>query len=425
MSSQASVPPPFQQWQQFFPSSAGSYPYGADPLHEQIYAAVTGNAEATRQQFANDIGRDTLRAIDQNAQSNMTTTERTAAQLSSAIERNGSMGMNTTERVNNQLASAVERNGANNYAAIERVAGESRMTTVVTDAASRQYSNDSARDTLKAIDRVEVNTVGLVKDTYTGLLASIERNAGESRLATISSAGQTDSRLTDTRHSILSEVNKGTADLLNTMRANSQDLATAVHSGAWENRTAMAAGFNQAMVEQLKSAGVLALQGAQDTAHVIANQQSLNNCLIGRMDGQFTSTQIEMQKVKEGLATQAAYNYSVGQLESQKIKEGLAQQASTHFAINQLEQQKVKESLSMQLAEAKYEALKSQQYLTDKMSECCCEVKEKIDNVDRDRLRDNLTVSKEETNLFKLMEIGALGGFGGRRGGDRGDGRRR
>ena len=35
------------------------------------------------------------------------------------------------------------------------------------------------------------------------------------------------------------------------------------------------------------------------------------------------------------------------------------------------------------------------------MSECCCEVKMKIDNVDRDRLRDNLIVQRGESNLLR------------------------
>ncbi len=439
MSSQASVPPPFQQWQQFFPSSAGSYPYGGDMLNEQIYAAVTGNAEAAKQQFSNDIARDTLRAIDRNGQDNMSTSERTAAQLGLAVERNGSQGTGTTERTAAQITAAVERNGSLNYGAIERVAGENRLTTVVTDSASRQAANDSARDILRAVDRNESTTIGMVKDTHNGLLGAIERNAGENRMTTVTTSGHTDARMTDVRHAVIGEVNRATNELLSNLRNNHEATTTGLQVNSTELRQSLATGFSSQLVESLKSAGIAALQSAQDTAQIMSSQQQLSAHLTGRIDSQFAINQLEMQKVKEGLATQAAYNYSVGQLEAQKIKEGLAQQASTHFAINQLEQQKVKECLSAQLSDAKYEALKSQQYLTDKMSECCCEVKQKIDLIDRDRLRDNLTTQKEETNLFKMMEIGALGGFGGGFGGngghgghggygrrgDRGDGRRR
>jgi hypothetical protein len=88
------------------------------------------------------------------------------------------------------------------------------------------------------------------------------------------------------------------------------------------------------------------------------------------------------------------------------------------------EAQKIKECLSAQLADAKYEALKSQQYLGDKIDECCCSVKEKMDVIDRDRLRDNLTVEREENNVLKILELGQFYGRGRDDRGDRGRGRR-
>ena len=105
-------------------------------------------------------------------------------------------------------------------------------------------------------------------------------------------------------------------------------------------------------------------------------------------------------------------------------------QAANNFAINQLEAQKNREAIQKDLAEARYEALKSQQYLTDKVGECCCSIKEKMDVIDRDRLRDNLIVSRDDNNVLKVLEFGALAGYGrGDRGGygdrgDRGDRRR-
>ena len=65
----------------------------------------------------------------------------------------------------------------------------------------------------------------------------------------------------------------------------------------------------------------------------------------------------------------------------QKVKEGLASQAAQNHASSQLEAQKIKEHLSSQLADAKYEQLKSQQFLADKLCECCCTIKEKVDSV--------------------------------------------
>jgi hypothetical protein len=79
--------------------------------------------------------------------------------------------------------------------------------------------------------------------------------------------------------------------------------------------------------------------------------------------------------------------------------------------------------LTLQLADAKYEALKSQQFLADKICECCCDVKQKIDRadcnikekvdlIDRDRLRDNLTVSNNDNNLLKILEFTQAFGHG-------------
>jgi hypothetical protein len=68
MSAQTTVPPvpPFQQWQSFFP--AGS-PYGYDnDMMQQILATVSGSAEQTKQQAANDIARDILRTVERNGQ---------------------------------------------------------------------------------------------------------------------------------------------------------------------------------------------------------------------------------------------------------------------------------------------------------------------------------------------------------------------
>jgi hypothetical protein len=146
------------------------------------------------------------------------------------------------------------------------------------------------------------------------------------------------------------------------------------------------------------------------------------------MDNQFATNLLENQKSKEYLSSKSDAHYASTLLEGQKNKSELAHQAATNFAINQLEQQKLKESLTLQLADAKYEALKSQQFLADKMCECCCEVKQKIDLVDRDRLRDNLTVSNNDNNLLKVLEFSQAfgGGYGyGGYGRGRGHSRRR
>jgi hypothetical protein len=101
----------------------------------------------------------------------------------------------------------------------------------------------------------------------------------------------------------------------------------------------------------------------------------------------------------------------MNQLELQKVKSELASQASTHFSISQLEQQKLAASISAQMADAKYEALKTQTVLSDKIGECCCEVKQKIDLIDRDRLRDALTNCETDNSNFKQNEFLGYGRF--------------
>lgn len=431
MSSQTTAPSaPFQQWQNFYPASgpAGPYGFGYDQqpvsIQDQIYASVNGNAERTKQQAANDIARDILRAVDQGTALNSHATEITAAQLASAIERNGNANQSTTERVNSQLASAVERNGAANQSAIERTTGEARLTTVVTDAASRQAANDSARDILGAVERTGFAGVATIKDTHNGLLGAIERNAGESRMTTVTVGGQNDAKLALVHNGISTQLNGLEGEFLSTLNNVSSDIKTGVANSAWESRTGISAGFAASTLEASKNTSYLSSKYSDHYSSLMLESQKLSHFMSAKADGHFVSNQLEMQKVKEGITMQAANNFAINQLEMQKVKEGITMQAANNFAINQLEAQKNREAIQRDLSEARYEALKSQQYLTDKMSECCCEIKEKIDLVDRDRLRDNLLVARDDNNLLKVLEFGGRGyergyGYGGRRGGSR------
>jgi hypothetical protein len=107
---------------------------------------------------------------------------------------------------------------------------------------------------------------------------------------------------------------------------------------------------------------------------------------------------------------------------------GLAKQLDNHYASILLEQQKSKELISLQLHEAKYEALKHKMELSKEMGDCCCEIKQKVDQrsqevigvvdtLDRNRLRDEVNTTSNENNLLKFAEFGPGGGFGGYGGG--------
>jgi hypothetical protein len=343
--------------------------------------------------------------------------------------------------------------------AIERVAGEGRLTTTITDAASRQASNDSARDIIRAVDRVGMESVGTSKDGFAGLLASVERNAGENRIQTLTSSGILGQNLTDVRHSILNDVNRNASDILTANTQNLNVLTKHVTDGAWEGRTAMAGGFQNLGEENLRTKHDLAQQSAQQYAsNLLESQKNLNYitskvdnqfaAMISKNDGHYSSLMLEAQKTASLLDNKADHHYASILLEQQKSAHVSDSKADNHFAAllskqdNQfaallLEQQKSKECLTLQLQEAKYEALKNKLDLSKEMAECCCEVKQKIDQraqdvigtvdtLDRNRLRDELNVTANENNVLKILEWYDDRGYDGYRGrGDRGHSRGR
>ena len=388
-----------------------SVSYGTSKLMQSL-ADTNRNFTGEINGISKDIHQSTLGLRD--------AVERGNAANSISIERNGANGVATTER-----------NGGNIMTAIERVAGEGRLTTTVSDAASRQAAADSARDILRAVDhngalstasterngsqlaiaieRNGANAINATQSNATTLLGTVERIAGEGRIQTLTSSGILDSSLRDVRHSVLTDVNRVGQDLGNGQTQALNVLTKHVTDAAWEGRTAMAGGFQHLGEEYLRIKAELANQASNNhTSSILENQK-----LGARGSEHYASLLLEQQKLKEYLSSKGDNQFAMNQLELQKVKEGLAAQAANHFASTQLEAQKNREAIQMQLAEAKYEALKSQQYLTDKMGECCCEVKQKIDLIDRDRLRDNLIVQREDNNLLKIIELtGGLGGYG-------------
>jgi hypothetical protein len=79
----------------------------------------------------------------------------------------------------------------------------------------------------------------------------------------------------------------------------------------------------------------------------------------------------------------------------------------------------------MQLQDAKYEALKNKQDLSKEMAECCCEIKQKVDQrtqdvintvdtLDRNRLRDEVNTINNENTFLKFLDFDrGYGGYGG------------
>ena len=149
----------------------------------------------------------------------------------------------------------------------------------------------------------------------------------------------------------------------------------------------------------------LASKGDSHFAMNQLEQQKSTAVLSHENSNHYSGLMLEQHRMKEYLASKGDSHFAMNQLELQKVKEGLTFQAAQNFASLQLEAAKTAGLISAQMAEAKFDGLKNTQFLADKMSECCCEVKMKIDHVDRDRLRDNLIVEKSETNLLKVAEF--------------------
>ena len=382
---------PFQQWQNFYP------PYAFEPKdNDYMELAAINNVErnltAGHAGITKDIHQTTLGLRDAIEKGNYATghsIERNTGLVTSAVERNGGQNMSVTER-----------NGGQVMTAIEKVAGENRLTTTISSAANRQAASDSARDLAIAIERNGANAVQQTQNTNTSLLGSIERNAGEGRVTTVTSQAALDAKLTDVRHSILADVNRSGAEIIQSNVQNLNVLTKHVTDGAWETRQAISAGFGDIGLSIVRGNAELQKSGADYYSSMLLEQQKMGQFLSSKSDSQFAQTQIELLKSKSDLSAQSAQQ----------------------FAITQLEQQKMGSIIAAQMAEAKYDALKNTQELGKQIAECCCELKEKNDSLDRERLRDGLNNANNDNNMLKVLEQarqgsgplgnGILGGYG-------------
>ena len=387
---------PFQQWQNFYPNGAagaagagGEMPYAYMPYGDTKVQDSVINAERN---LTKEVTQSTLGLRDAIERGNLQIVgdvERTAGQAQVTMERVGANGTATTERANGQVMGSVERNGGTIMTAVEKVAGENRLTTAVSSAANRQAASDSARDLAIAIERNGANAVDASKDAQTALLGSIERNAGEGRVTTVTAQGFLDSKILDVRHSVINRINDSTNELVQVNTNNANVVTKAIHDSAVETRGVLGSGFGNLSGE---IADIKVRSGDQYSA-LMLEQQKMGQFLSSKSDNQFAMTQMEMQKCKADLSSQSAQQ----------------------FAMNQLENQKLGSSISAQLAEAKYDALKNTQELGNKIEKCCCELKEKNDRLERESLRDELIKANSDNNLLKTpyaLGSGILGGPG-------------
>ena len=371
---------PFQQWQSF------SYPpYAYEPKDDDYkFVESINNAErnltAGQAGITKDIHATTLGlrdAVERGTLASSKSIDKNTTYVSSAVERNGG-----------QLMGAVQGNGGKIMTAIEKVAGENRLTTTISSAANRQAAADSARDLAIAIERNGANGIQQTQNTNTQLLGSIERNAGESRVTTVTSQAALDGKLTDVRHSILADVNRVGSDMASNTVQSLNVLTKHVTDGAWETRQAVGTGFNDVGLSIIKGHADITKLNSDYYASMLLEQQKSTQFLSSKMDNQFALSQMEVLKCKADLSAQSA----------------------SQFSVSQLEQQKMGAAISAQMAEAKYDALKNHTDMSKQLAECCCELKGKNDQLDRERLRDENTVYK--INPYGPVGGGILGGAG-------------
>lgn len=319
-----------------------------------------------------------------------------ARDIQVAIERNGLTGTGVTERVGSGLMSSVER-----------TAGETRLAGAVADAASRQATNDLARDiTSQSVKGTTDVLKSLADDRYLGAVADAAARQSNNDLA----------------RGIVSESTRGTTQIITALAENRY--TTAVETAATRQATSdltrdvlnnMNRGVNELAKsgsDQYASLASATERNGDATRELVTASGYETRTLINE---RHNTQMIEQSRNSDRIYGQSSAQFSALLLEQQKVKEGLAKD----LADAKYEALKNKEGLSAQLAastsEGKYEALKNTQLLSTQMMECCCDVKEKICGVsgkmddtlrtlDSNRLRDSLNVANNEVNMFRMYE---------------------
>jgi hypothetical protein len=98
-------------------------------------------------------GRDILVAVERNGAEGRSATERNGADTRMSVERNGGDTRHAVERGVNQVMTSASKDASLILQSVERNAGESRLLTATTDAASRQFQSDWFRDGLQTTER--------------------------------------------------------------------------------------------------------------------------------------------------------------------------------------------------------------------------------------------------------------------------------
>jgi hypothetical protein len=227
-------------------------------------------------------------------------------------------------------------------------------------------NSDNTRDVLRNSD-----------NNYNNMNNSMQHIAMEERLANLTSAGYNKDYNTSYFKDIHNSVEKNSNHINSNICTSTQGLKNDIYQSSLSN-----------------------LLGQKDITH---------NIDISKYD-----ISKEIACSKSDIMNQSCNQYAAIQLEQHRTTDALASQAAQNYASTLLEQHKIKEALSQQLFDAKYEALKNKDALSMQMSECCCEIKQKIDckvsgladnikDIEANRIRDSLIIEKNENMFARLL----------------------
>jgi hypothetical protein len=300
-------------------------------------------------QHVSDVSRDVLKTgnmvlqgAERQALSVLTSVERNGNDSRSAIERNGNDTRMSVERTGHDTRSAVERNASDLATRVERNGGDSRMVTVTTAGDTRTAVGDSR----SLIQNTIADAKGYLADSIAATLASVERNSAEGRSTTYEQSAEGRMQNSDNFSAVRDLVAKEAAD--------------------------------QTLASSLNFANV-----QRDVAHI-----GTANALAAK------DIQIQSLQIKSDNLLFAAQNASIARQDTLAGTERLAHR----IASSEMEAFKNKELLALQLGRAELEQCRSESRILSKLAECCCEIKEKVD--ERATVTD-LLIKDNETSRLK------------------------
>ena len=374
------------------------YPYGFDNehflntlQHQGIINSISDNARGTTRevnavdrhlsdgvmQLSNEIGSTASKVVD--------TIGAQSLGLRDAVERNalnisnnvGASRQSAAESARDIQVSiertalggmgATERVGSNVLSTVERVAGDAKFTTAISDAATRQATNDLARDIISQTNRGTVDVLNsLSENRYTGAVSDAASRQAVNDLAR-DIIGQTTKGSTDVLSAISeNRYNAAVSDAASRQAVNdlARDIIGQTNKGATDVLSAIAENRFSATVNDAATR-----QANNDLARDIITQ--LGNGHTGIMAsverngdearGLISTSGYETRTLVNQRATEAM-------LENARAKEDLARQAAQQYASLLLENHKSVDALSAQTSNQYASTILEQQKVLERVT---------------------------------------------------------